>query len=169
MKVRPKFADCLHCRRAVPTFDYFMLREEVWLLVHKTDRGMMHLECVEDRLGRTLRRTDFATQERINPMMCHLSPLLRSRYSPSRQELRRGAADFVALLARHEDVLIRLLKRFHLHDAGRVHGWGVPFEVLPSNSRAALLFRFLRDGGVETYPKLNQMVLRRSEASDDVT
>ena len=110
MKVRPKFADCLHCRRAVPTFDYFMLREEVWLLVHTTNRGMMHLECVEERLGRTLRRTDFATQERINGMMCHLSPLLRSRYSPSRQELRRGAADFVTLLAKHEDVLIRLLK-----------------------------------------------------------
>jgi len=145
VKGRPKFADCLHCRRAVPTFDYFMLREEVWLLVHTTIRGMMHLECVEERLGRTLRRTDFATQERLNGMMCHLSPLLRSRYSPSRQELRRGAADFVALLAKHEDVLIRLLKRFHLHDAGRVHGWGVPFEVLPSNSRAALLFGFLRD------------------------
>jgi hypothetical protein len=55
--------------------------------------------------------------------MCHLSPLLRSRYSPSRQELRRGAADFVTLLAKHEDVLIRLLKRFHLDDAGRIHGW----------------------------------------------
>ena len=123
MKGRPKFADCLHCRRAVPTFDYFMLREEVWLLVHTTIRGMMHLECVEERLGRTLRRTDFATQERLNGMMCHLSPLLRSRYSPSRRELRRGAADFVALLAKHEDVLIRLLKRFHLDDAGRIHGW----------------------------------------------
>jgi hypothetical protein len=107
-----------------------MLREEVWLLVHTTDRGMMHLECVEERLGRTLRRTDFATQERLNPMMCHLSPLLRSRYSPSSQELRRGAADFVALLGKHEDVLIRLLKRFHLYDAGRIHGWGVAFEVL---------------------------------------
>ena len=118
---RPKFADCLHCRRAVPTFDYFMLREEVWLLVHTTDRGMMHLECVEERLGRTLRRTDFATKKRINRMMCHLSPLLRSRYSPSSQELRRGAADFVALLAKHEDVLIRLLKRFHRNDAGRIH------------------------------------------------
>ena len=127
VKVRPKFADCLHCRRAVPTFDYFMLREEVWLLVHTNDRGMMHLECVEERLGRTLRRTDFATQERLNPMMCHLSPLLRSRYSPSRQELRRGAADFVALLAKHEDVLIRLLKRFHLDDAGRIHGWRPAF------------------------------------------
>jgi hypothetical protein len=46
----------------------------------------------------------------------------RSRYSPTRQELRRGAADFVALLAKHEDVLIRLLKRFHLYDAGRIHG-----------------------------------------------
>ena len=123
MKVRPKFADCLHCRRAVPTFDYFMLREEVWHSVHTTNRGIMHLECIEERLGRTLRRTDFATQERINGMMCHLSPLLRSRYSPSRQELRRGASDFVALLAKHEDVLIRLLKRFHLDDAGRIHGW----------------------------------------------
>ena len=123
MKVRPKFADCLHCRRAVPTFDYFMLREEVWLLVHTTNRGMMHLECTEERLGRTLRRTDFATQERLNRMMCHLSPLLRSRYCPSRKELRRGAVDFVALLAKHEDVLIRLLKRFHLDDAGRIHGW----------------------------------------------
>src|SRR6516162_5741543 len=123
VKVRPKFADCLHCRGAVPTFDYFMLREEVWLSVHTTNRGMMHLECVEERLGRTLRRIDFATQERINGMMCHLSPLLRSRYSPSRQELRRGSGDFVALLAKHEDVLIRLLKRFHLDDAGRIHGW----------------------------------------------
>jgi hypothetical protein len=77
----------------------------------------MHLECVEERLGRTLRRTDFATQ-----VMCHLSPLLRSRYSPSRQELQGGAADFVALLTKHDDVLIRLLKRFHLEDAGRIHG-----------------------------------------------
>ena len=121
MKVRPKFAAWLHCRRAVPTFDYFMLRQEVWLLVHTTNRGVMHLECVEERLGRTLRRTDFATQERINGMMCHLSPLLRSRYSPSRQELQGGAADFVALLTKHDDVLIRLLKRFHLYDAGRIH------------------------------------------------
>jgi len=123
VKAKPKFADCLHCRSAVPTFDYFMLREEVWLLVHTTNCGLMHLECVEERLGRTLRRTDFATEERVNGMMCHLSPLLRSRYSPSRQELRRGAADFVALLAKHEDVLIRLLKRFHLDDAGRIHEW----------------------------------------------
>ena len=96
MKVRPKFADCLHCRRAVPTLDYFMLREDVWLSVHTTDRGVMHLECVEERLGRTLRRTDFATQESLNRMMCQLSPLLRSRYSPSRQEL-RGAQRILSL------------------------------------------------------------------------
>lgn len=101
-----KFADCLHCRRAVTTLDHFVLREEAWLLVHTTNRGMMHLECIEERLGRALRRTDFATQERINRMMCQLSPLLSSRYSPPRQELRRGAEDFVALLAKHEDVLI---------------------------------------------------------------
>ena len=136
MKVRPKFTDCLHCRRAVPTFDYFMLREEVWHLVHTSNRGMLHLECVEKRLGRTLRRTDFATQERINRMMCQLSPLLRSRYSPSRQELRRGAGDFVALLAMHEDVLIRLLKRFHLDDAGRIHGWRRAARDLSESQRS---------------------------------
>src|SRR6516225_4054009 len=99
-----------------------MLREQVWFLVHTTNRGVMHLECVEERLGRTLRRTDFATQERINRMMCHLSPLLRSRYSPSRQELRKGAADFVALLARHDDVLMGGVRGFHPNNGGGKEG-----------------------------------------------
>ena len=111
LKVELKFADCLHCHRAVPSNDYFMLRDEIWRMVHPTNRGMMHLECVEARLGRTLERGDFATGAPINRMMSHLNPLLRRRYNPSRVELRRGAAHFVTVLAKHEDILIRLLKR----------------------------------------------------------
>ena len=37
MKVKPKFGDCLHCGRAVPAADYFMLRDEVWRMVHETN------------------------------------------------------------------------------------------------------------------------------------
>ena len=111
MKVKPKFGDCLHCGRAVPAADYFMLRDEVWRMVHETNRGMMHLECVEARLRRELQRPDFAARARINRTMSQLNPLLRKRYNPSTRELRRGALDFVALLAKHEDLLFQLLKR----------------------------------------------------------
>ena len=109
MTVRLKFGDCLHCHRAVAAFDYFMLRDDVWRRVHDTNRGMMHLECVEARLGRTLRRSDFAARARINGMMSHLNPRLRERYDPSTFELQRGALDFVALPAKHESRLIQLL------------------------------------------------------------
>ena len=111
MNLKPKFGDCLHRRRAVPTSDYFMLHDEVWRVVHESNRGMMHLECVEARLGRALRRPDFAARARINRMMSHLNPLLRKRFNPSTHELRTGALDFVALVAKHEDLLIALLKR----------------------------------------------------------
>jgi hypothetical protein len=111
LKAKANFGQCLHCRRAVPTSEYFMLHDKVWRMVHDTNRGMMHLKCVEARLGRALRRPDFAARARINRMMSHLNPLLRKRYKPSRLELRRGALDFVALLAKHEDLLLPLLER----------------------------------------------------------
>ena len=111
MKVKPKFGDCLHCRRPVPTSDYFMVRDDVWGMVHGTNRGMMHLKCVEARLGRSLRRPDFAARARINRMMSHFNPLLRKRYNPSTLELQRSALDFVELLAKHEDLLIKLLNK----------------------------------------------------------
>jgi len=111
MKAKANFGQCLHCRRAVPTSEYFMLHDDVWRMVHPTNRGMMHLKCVEARLGRALRHRDFAARARINRMMSHLNPLLRKRYKPSRLELRRGALDFVALLAKHEDLLLPLLER----------------------------------------------------------
>jgi hypothetical protein len=111
MKVNAKFGNCLHCRRVVPTSEYFMLHDYVWRRVHDTDRGMMHLKCVEARLGRALRRPDFAARARINRMMSHLNPLLRRRYNPSTLELRKGALDFVALLAKHDDLLLQLLER----------------------------------------------------------
>jgi hypothetical protein len=71
----------------------------------------MHLECVEARLGRALQRPDLAARACINRMMSQLNQLLRERDKPLTRELRRGALDFVALLAKHEDLLIQLLKR----------------------------------------------------------
>jgi hypothetical protein len=44
-------------------------------------------------------------------MMSHLNQGLRKRYNPSTLELCRGALDFVALLAKHEDLLAQMLKR----------------------------------------------------------
>ena len=44
-------------------------------------------------------------------MMSHLNPLLRKRFNPSTDEQRRGALEFLALVAKHEDLLTRLLKR----------------------------------------------------------
>ena len=111
MKINAKFGDCLHCGRVVPTSEYFMLHDDVWRRVHDTNRGMMHLKCVEARLGRALRRPDFAVRARINRMMSHLNPPLRRRYNPSTLELRKGALDFVSLLAKHEDLLLQLLDR----------------------------------------------------------
>jgi len=43
MKAKANFGQCLHCRRAVPTSEYFMLHDDVWRMVHPTNRGMMHL------------------------------------------------------------------------------------------------------------------------------
>jgi len=87
MTARATFGDCLHCGRAVPASEYFMLRDAVWRMVHDTNRGMMHLKCVEARLGRALRRPDFAARARINRMMSHLNQGLRKRYNPSTLEL----------------------------------------------------------------------------------
>jgi hypothetical protein len=111
MKNSPSFGNCLRCQRAVPPDDYFMLRDKVWLSIHQSSVGMMHLKCVEAELGRMLKRSDFAIGARINRMMCHLSPPLRRRYHPSKKELQKGAAEFIALLAKHDDLLLRLLMR----------------------------------------------------------
>lgn len=48
------------CRCMGENMDHFMLTDEVWQAVMGRDpRGMLHLKCVEEKLGRKLRKSDF--------------------------------------------------------------------------------------------------------------
>jgi len=39
--------------------EFYMLQESIWLLVAKSDRGMLCISCLESRLGRKLTFWDF--------------------------------------------------------------------------------------------------------------
>lgn len=51
---------CLDCGiDTAKIFEYYMLTDETWYLVHTSERGMLCIGCIEERLGRKLNRRDF--------------------------------------------------------------------------------------------------------------
>jgi hypothetical protein len=51
---------CLDCKVDTSrASEYYMLVDSTWYLVHTSERGMLCIGCVEDRLGRQLVRSDF--------------------------------------------------------------------------------------------------------------
>ena len=43
---------CDHCKR--PTYDYYMLKDSIWRHIHPSWKGLIHLKCAEELLGREL-------------------------------------------------------------------------------------------------------------------
>lgn len=53
--------DCMDCGvHTVKAGEYYMLTDRVWAKVHDQYEGMLCIGCVEERLGRKLRASDFA-------------------------------------------------------------------------------------------------------------
>ena len=58
---------CLDCKVDTNAInEYYTLENEVWLEANPADRGMLCIGCVENRLGRSLRRQDFMMDAPIN-------------------------------------------------------------------------------------------------------
>lgn len=50
---------CLDCSRDTLGDHYYMVTQTVWSLAHPMDHGMLCLDCLSGRLGRSLRSGDF--------------------------------------------------------------------------------------------------------------
>lgn len=76
---RTKFK-CLDCE--VDTgklYEHYMLIDETWAKVHNSNKGMLCIGCVEDRLGRMLTKEDFNSSHVNNPKLNRMSHRLLSR------------------------------------------------------------------------------------------
>jgi len=58
-KSRTKFL-CLDCNRDVAHIgEHYFLKDEIWFLIHNSQKGMLCIGCAEARLGRILVPEDF--------------------------------------------------------------------------------------------------------------
>lgn len=72
----PKGWDCKCCGKSCwdDEKDYYMLKDEVWKKIFKRKRGMLCMDCVEEKLGRKLQKEDIA----ICPLTTDINPYTRS-------------------------------------------------------------------------------------------
>ena len=60
---QPNGSLCMDCGVNTSTVrEFYMLRDEIWLRAADSVNGMLCIECVEARLGRRLRPSDFDLQ-----------------------------------------------------------------------------------------------------------
>src|SRR5262245_29474652 len=57
--IKESLGKCTHCRRKIALWENYMVTNDVWLSAMKTERGILHLKCLEVKLGRELRENDF--------------------------------------------------------------------------------------------------------------
>ena len=59
--------------------EYYMVHKELWLTANPQDRGMLCIGCLETRLGRKLRSSDFTKYPINSPSFFTQSARLRNR------------------------------------------------------------------------------------------
>jgi hypothetical protein len=71
---------CLDCGVDTgKTHEHYFVKSQVWMQAHHSIRGMLCVGCLENRLGRRLKKDDFTDAHINNPRLYPMSDRLRNR------------------------------------------------------------------------------------------